>query len=136
MLRKFWALCLIASLLVMTGCARKTMFISEPAGAKVVVNGEQVCETPCNFSYKTGPAGENYDVVLVKDGYDPVHYRMEADQVDQKARKSLWTAGLMIPGGSLLWVGSLFTNKLKQSYRFVMREEQPVVAMHHHFDKK
>jgi len=35
----------------------------------------------------------------------------------------------MIPGGSLLWISSIFTSKLKESYYFIMREEMPVVAM-------
>ena len=96
----------------------------------MLVNGQPVCETPCAFEYKTGSSGETYQVVLEKDGFDPLLYQMKADEIDQEARSSLWTAGLMIPGGSLLWLGSMFTNKLKESYRFVLREELPVVAMH------
>ncbi len=117
-------------MLVASGCARKTLILSEPAGAQVLVDGEEVCTTPCSYSYKTGTSGRAYEVVLEKEGYDPVLYQLKADEVDQEARSSLWTAGMMIPGGSILWIGSLFTNKLQESYRFVMREEEPVFALH------
>jgi hypothetical protein len=105
------------------------MLLSEPAGAQVMVNGKQVCVTPCTYDYTTGSSGEIYQVVLDKEGFSPVLYQMKADEVDRQARSSLWTAGLMIPGGSLLWLGSIFTSKLKESYHFVLREELPVVAM-------
>lgn len=117
-------------LLLTSACARKTLILSEPAGAKVMVDGEAVCTTPCSYSYKTGSSDEAYQVVLEKEGFDPIHYQVKADEVDQEARSTLWTAGLMIPGGSVLWLGSLFTSKLKESYRFVMREEMQVVAHH------
>lgn len=118
-------------LFLTSACARKTMLISEPAGARVSVNGEQVCTTPCDYSYKTGAADETYQVVLEKDGYEPFLYEVKADEVDKSVRKTLWTAGLVIPGGSILWVSSMFTNKLKESYSFVLREEETVVARIH-----
>ena len=129
MLKKSCIIIFILSLLVAGGCARKTMILSEPQGAQVVVNGKEVCTTPCSIDYKTGSFGESYQILLEKDGYDPVLYRMKANEVDNKARKKLWTAGLFIPGGSVLWVGSLFTNRLKESYHFVLREEQTMVAI-------
>mgnify|MGYP001811646814 CR=1 FL=1 len=121
--------CLIL-LLLTTACARKTMMYSEPAGARLSVDGQDVCTTPCSYDYKTGSSDEAYQVVLEKEGFDPIQYQVKADVVDREARSTLWTAGLMIPGGSILWIGSLFTNKLKESYRFVMREETPIVALH------
>ncbi len=127
---RFFAILITLALLVTTGCARKTMILSEPPGARVLVDGREVCVTPCSYDYKTGSRGATYQIVVERDGYDPVLYEMKADEVDREARSSLWTAGLMIPGGSLLWVGSLFTNKLKESYRFVLREEAPIVALH------
>ena len=130
MLKKTCAILVIIVMLVASGCARKTMILSEPPGAQVLVNGKEVCTTPCSYSYKTGASGHAYEVVLEKEGFDPVLYQLKADEVDQEARSSLWTAGMMLPGGSLLWIGSLFTNKLKESYRFVMREEEPILAMH------
>lgn len=129
MLKSCCAIIVIFTLLITTGCARKTMLLSEPAGAQVMVNGKQVCVTPCSYDYKTGSSGESYQVVLEKEGFNPIRYQMRADEVDKDARSSLWTAGLMIPGGSLLWLGSIFTSKLKESYHFVLREELPVVAM-------
>ncbi len=130
MLKKSCVIIVIFTFLTATGCARKTMLLSEPAGAQVIVNGKQVCVTPCTYDYTTGSSGETYQVVLDKEGFNPVLYQMKADEVDREARSSLWTAGLMIPGGSLLWLGSIFTSKLKESYHFVLREELPVVAMY------
>ncbi len=126
--KKICASLIIVVMLVASGCARKTMILSEPPGAQVLVEGKEVCTTPCAYDYKTGSSGQTYEVVLEKDGYDPVLYQMRASEVDEKARTSLWTAGLMIPGGSLLWIGSIFTNKLQESYHFVMREEPAVIA--------
>ena len=130
MLKRCCALIVIFTFITATGCARKTMLLSEPAGAQVIVNGKQVCVTPCSYDYTTGSSGETYQVVLDKEGFNPVLYQMKADEVDREARSSLWTAGLMLPGGSLLWLGSIFTSKLKESYHFVLREELPVVAMY------
>jgi len=106
------------------------MILSEPAGARVSVDGQAICTTPCSYDYKTGSSGETHQLVLEKEGFDPIHYQVKADEVDRQARSTLWTAGLMIPGGSILWVSTLFTNKLKESYHFVLREEVAVVAMH------
>ncbi len=128
--KRICAILIIVVMLVASGCARKTMILSEPPGAQVLVDGQEVCMTPCAYNYKTGGSGHAYEVVLEKDGYDPVMYQLRANEVDQKARNSLWTAGLMIPGGSLLWIGSIFTNKLQESYHFVLREDIPVVALH------
>ena len=130
MFNNCFAILLICMLLAASGCARKTMILSEPTGARVFVDGKEVCLTPCSYEYKTGSSGEIYRVVLQKEGFEPVFYQMKADEVDREARSTLWTAGLMIPGGSLLWIGSIFTSKLKESYHFVLREELPLVALH------
>lgn len=127
MLKKFIVCLIILSLT--SACARKTMILSEPSGARVSVDGNEVCLTPCSYDYKTGRSSGSYQVVLEKEGFDPILYQVKADEVDREARSTLWTAGLMIPGGSLLWISSIFTSKLKESYRFIMREEVPVVAM-------
>ena len=106
------------------------MILSDPPGARVFVDDREVCTTPCRFDYTTGSSGAAYQVELQMEGYDPVRYMMAADEVDRAARSSLWTAGLVIPGGSLLWVGTLFTNRLQESYRFVLQEEVEVFARH------
>ena len=62
--KKLCAILLIVIMLVATGCARKTMILSEPSGAQVLVNGKEVCTTPCSYSYKTGASGRAYEVVL------------------------------------------------------------------------
>jgi len=124
-------LCSILILLLLTSaCARKTMILSDPAGAAVTVDGQQVCVTPCAFNYRTGKADETYQVVLEKKGFDPIRYELKAEEIDSGVRSTLWTTGLIIPGGSILWVSSMFTNKLKTSYHFVLQEELPVVALH------
>ncbi|PLY01007.1 MAG: hypothetical protein C0623_06345 [Desulfuromonas sp.] len=128
MLKKVCACLLIIVFLLASGCARKTMILSEPARARVFVDGKEVCATPCTYRYRTGLKSKSYELLLRKEGYLPVRYEMTSNEVDEGARSSLWTAGLIIPGGSLLWLGTLFTKKLKDSYDFVLHEEGSVVA--------
>lgn len=115
----------LAILCLTTACANQAIFISDPIGAQVRINGEQIGVTPCAFNYSTS-SGESYDVILEKTGYEPLQREMKADEIDSSARNSWLAAGVV---WSPLWLGTFFTNKLKDSYQFIMKRETSVVAM-------
>jgi hypothetical protein len=108
-----------------TACANQAIFISDPIGAQVRINGEQIGVTPCAFNYSTS-SGESYNVLIEKTGYEPLQREMKADEIDSSARNSWLAAGVV---WSPLWLGTLFTNKLKDSYQFIMKHETSVMAM-------
>jgi PEGA domain len=99
--------------------ANQAAFISEPAGAQVYVNGELIGTTPCELNYRCN-SGDDYEILIQKEGFEPVSQTFKADEVNQGARKTWMTAGLV---WSPLWIGTLFTKKLKDSYEIVMKEE-------------
>ncbi|MDT8442121.1 MAG: PEGA domain-containing protein [Desulfuromonadales bacterium] len=123
MMRKFSALLLIVFLT--SACApRQAAFLSEPAGAKVLVDGVAIGETPCRFDYRLSP-GDSHTVTLDKDGFDSIEFVVQTDEVDTAARNRWLTAGLV---WSPLWLGTLFTKKLKDSYDFMLREAAPALT--------
>jgi hypothetical protein len=114
--------CLVIILLSCLTCAcaaNQAAFISEPAGAQVYVNGELIGTTPCELSYRSN-SGDAYEIMIQKEGFEPVSQTFQADEVDQGARKTWMTAGLV---WSPLWIGTLFTKKLKDCYEIVLKEE-------------
>lgn len=123
MLKK--ALAALFLVLFTSACAhQQAMFISEPTGAQVLIDGKQIGTTPCTFDYKAS-AGKTYAVCVKKEGYEMVEYAVATDEVDQGARTKWIAAGLAIPMGSPLFLGALFTKKLKDSYEFVMQPAAP-----------
>ncbi len=109
-------------LLVFTSaCAHQAAFITDPPGAEVFVDGQSVGMTPCNYSYQNNTGG-NYTVIIEKDGYEAVRHKVRADEVDAPARKKWLAAGLV---WSPLWLGTLFTKKLKESYEFALKQSGP-----------
>lgn len=124
MLRKL----IVAVLLTVftTGCAHQAVFLSDPPGARVMIDGKLVGVTPCEFDYNNS-AGEHYDVTVSKEGYGTVNHEITAVEVDRATRRRLLTAGLVIPGGSALMLGALFTKKLKDNYEFVL-EKSPLAV--------
>lgn len=120
MLKKAFAVVLL-SFFTCACAANQAAFISEPAGAEVFVNGELIGKTPCNLDYRCN-SGEEYEVEIRKEGFEPVAQTFKADEVDQDARKTWMTAGLV---WSPLWIGTLFTNKLKDSYEIILKQETP-----------
>ena len=112
-------------LFLTTACANQAIFISDPPGAQVMINGEQVGVTPCAFDYATS-SGETYTVVVEKNGFEPVQHNMQADETDTSARNSWLAAGVV---WSPLWLGTFFTKKLKDSYQFVLKQDATTVAM-------
>lgn len=120
MLKKFAAIVLL--LLFTSACAQQqALFVSEPLGAKVYVDGRDIGTTPCTYTYRLS-AGQQLDVTLEKPGFEPIHYRVKADEVDMRERSKWLAAGVV---WSPLWLGTLFTKKLKDSYEVVMKEDAP-----------
>jgi hypothetical protein len=69
---------LVISLVALGGCVERTMKIdSDPQGARVFVNDEEVGVTPAKFSFLWYG---DYDLILRKDGYETLktHYRIDA----------------------------------------------------------
>lgn len=123
MIRKL--ITVLTLLFLTTACANQAVFISDPPGASVMVNGDTVGVTPCAFDYVTS-SGESYEVVIEKNGFEPLQWNVQADEVDTSARNSWLAAGVV---WSPLWLGTFFTKKLKDSYQFVLKQDAPVVAM-------
>jgi len=126
MLKK--SVALVSLFFLLPSCAaQKTVFFSDPSGARVVVNGEEIGETPCEYQYRAGTA-KTYAVEVSKEDYRPVAREIKTDQVDKQSREKWIIAGLV---WSPLWLGALFTKKLQDTYHFVLtrikQEEGPVV---------
>jgi hypothetical protein len=112
-------------LFLTTACANQALFISNPIGAQVKINGEPIGITPCTFNYSSS-SGDTYDVTVEKTGFKPLQHNMKADETDTSARNSWLAAGAV---WSPLWLGTFFTKKLKDSYQFILKQDTSVVAM-------
>lgn len=111
---------LVILTLFVSGCAaNQASFYSYPAGAEVFVNGQSIGTTPCQFDYHND-AGSSYEVVIQKDGFNALNQVVESDETDHKSQNTWLAAGLV---WSPLWLGALFTKKLKDSYEFILKEE-------------
>ncbi|MFH1215085.1 MAG: PEGA domain-containing protein [Pseudomonadota bacterium] len=110
---------LILLLVFAGGCAQKTAFYSSPPGALVFINGEEIGQTPCEFTYKSGTA-KTYHVELQAEGYKPLEDEVATDEVDSKARTKWLSAGLI---WTPLFIGAAFTKKLKNTYHFFLARE-------------
>lgn len=119
MYRKF-AIILLLTFLT-SACAQQAAFVSTPAGAKVFVDGEEIGVTPCAFDYKLSQEG-SHQVIVAKEGYEPVDFVVKADEVDTAARNRWLVAGAV---WSPLWIGTLFTKKLKDTYDFALQVKPP-----------
>lgn len=116
-IRTMTAMVLLA--LFTSACAQQAAFVSSPPGAKVFIDGQEIGVTPCKFDYKLGQ-NDKHDVRIAKEGYNPVDFTVVTDQVDSEARNRWLVAGAV---WSPLWLGTLFTKKLKDSYDFALRAE-------------
>ena len=120
MFKKFIAIVLLCFLT--SACAtQQAAFMSDPPGAQVIVDGENIGVTPCQFDYNLSP-GDSHEVTVVKDGFEPVNFVVKTDEVDTATRNRWLVAGAV---WSPLWLGTIFTKKLKDSYDFFLREEAP-----------
>ena len=117
---------LVAALLLTTflsACAPRTaVFLSEPPGAQVFIDGEPIGQTPCDYRYPLG-AGGDFQVMVEMPGFEAVAHTIRADETDVSARNRWLAAGVI---WSPLWLGALFTKKLKDGYEFVLRQEAPL----------
>lgn len=119
MLQKLIIIVLLA--LFTSACAQQAAFVSTPPGAQVFIDGEEIGVTPCSFDYKLSTT-ESHTVRINKQGYNPVEFVVVADEVDTEARNSWVAAGAV---WSPLWIGTMFTMKLKDIYDFALLAESP-----------
>lgn len=123
MLKKF--ICLIILLSFTSACAPTNALIqSEPPGAMVMINGKDVGATPLNYSHKLS-AGKQHKISLQHQGFEPIAMTIKADKTDSSSLKRWLAAGVV---WSPLWIGTLFTKKLKESYMFVMKRTSPLMT--------
>ncbi len=120
MLRKF--ICILLLLTFTCACApTRALIQSEPPGAMVTIDGQELGLTPLNFKHNLS-SGERHKISLQYQGFESVDMTIKADKTDSHAYKRWLTAGVV---WSPLWLGTLFTKKLKESYMFVMKRTQP-----------
>jgi hypothetical protein len=87
----------------------------------VIMDGKELGVTPLAYSHKLS-SGENHQISLQHQGFESVDMTIKADKTDSHAFKRWLTAGVV---WSPLWLGTLFTKKLKESYMFVMKRNPP-----------
>jgi len=119
--------CLLLAVLFLSGCARQAMMLSFPPGAEVSINGEQVGFTPCTYEYSLN-TGNRYEVTVAKPGYRTTHTEVVANQADKKARNKWLAAGLV---WSPLWLGTLFTKRLQETYMFNLKQDPAALTAFH-----
>ncbi len=107
-----------------SACAQQAAFISTPPGAQVFIDGEQIGVTPCEFDYNLSK-NDSHEVTIAKQGYDPVNFVVITDEVDTRTRDRWLAAGVV---WSPLWLGTIFTKKLKDTYDFALSAEAPVMT--------
>jgi len=120
MLKKLTVLILL--LAFTSACAPSRALIqSEPPGAMVIMDGQELGVTPVNFNHNLS-SGQHHNISLKHQGFESVAMTITADKTDSPAMKRWLKAGVL---WSPLWIGTLFTKKLKESYMFVMKRSQP-----------
>jgi hypothetical protein len=117
MFQKLFVIVLLA--LLTSACAQQAAFISTPPGAQVFIDGQAVGVTPCEYDYSLSQ-NATHEVTIAKQGYEPVEFVVVADEVDTEAKSRWMVAGAV---WSPLWLGTMFTNKLKDTYDFALRAE-------------
>ncbi len=106
----------------LSACApHQALIQSEPPGATVTINGAEIGETPIRYDYRLS-TGSQHQVRISHQGYEPVDLTIKADKTDSGAMKRWLMAGVV---WSPLWIGTIFTKKLKESYLFVMKRTKP-----------
>ena len=83
------------------------------------MDGKQVGTTPLYYDYHLS-RGRQHQVQIAYPGYEQVDLTIKADKIDAGAMKRWLMAGVV---WSPLWLGTVFTKKLKESYLFVMKED-------------
>ena len=107
---RFTALLFGMFVLLATGCAQRTLTInSEPSGALVYLNGEEVGRTPMKYDFIFYG---DYDVVLRREGYQTL-----------KTHRDLKTPINMVPPLDLF--SELFGVKDRREWTFTMTPAEP-----------
>ena len=120
MLSKLLTLIILVAFL--SACAPKqALFQSQPPGAMVTIDGEKIGLTPVEYPHTLSP-GSQHQVNIAHPGYEQVDLMIKADKIDSGAMKKWLMAGVV---WSPLWLGTIFTKKLKESYLFVMKRNNP-----------
>ena len=117
MYKKLFIIILLA--IFTSACAQQAAFVSTPPGAQVLIDGEEIGVTPCAYDYKLSN-NARHDVTIAKDGFEPVNFVVVTDEVDTEARGRWLAAGAV---WSPLWLGTIFTKKLKDTYDFALRSD-------------
>ncbi len=121
----FKCIALLVALLFLSACASQQALIhSEPSGALVLIDGKEVGQTPVRYDYHLS-SGTSHDIQVKRQGYEEIALTIKADKVDSGALKGWLMAGLV---WSPLWLGTFFTKKLKESYLFVMKRNEPTLT--------
>jgi len=106
----------------LSACApHQALIQSEPPGALVSIDGKQIGQTPIGYDYTLSSGGQ-HQVTISHQGYEPVDLTIKVDKTDSSAMKRWLMAGVV---WSPLWLGTMFTKKLKESYLFVMKRSTP-----------
>jgi len=115
-------LALVVLIAFLSACApHQALIQSEPPGAMVTINGTEIGATPVQFDYALS-TGSKHQVQISHRGYEKVNLTIKADKTDSGAMKRWLMAGVV---WSPLWIGTIFTKKLKESYLFVMKRDTP-----------
>ncbi len=113
---------LIVLVAFLNACApHQALIQSEPSGAVVTIDGKAIGATPLRYGYALS-TGDKHLVSIAHKGYYPVELTIKADKTDTSALKRWLVAGAV---WSPLWLGTIFTKKLKESYLFVMKRSAP-----------
>ena len=106
----------------LSACApHQALIQSEPPGALVTINGSEIGTTPLQYDYPLS-VGSQHQIKISRAGYESVDLTIKADKTDTGAMKRWLMAGVV---WSPLWLGTIFTKKLKESYLFVMKRTKP-----------
>jgi PEGA domain/Short C-terminal domain len=101
---------LLAGSMLCTSCTSTTMIQSNPIGAKVYINGEQVGTTPYTYQ-DTKIVGSKTNVKLEKEGFETMNTFFSRDEVVD--------AGAIV-GGIFLLVPFLWTMKYKPLHTYTL----------------
>lgn len=101
---------LLAGTMLLASCTSTTMIQSNPIGAKVYINGEQVGVTPYTYQ-DTKIVGSTNTVKLEKEGFETLNTSFSRDEVVD--------AGAII-GGIFLLVPFLWTMKYKSMHTYTL----------------
>lgn len=101
---------LLAGTMLLASCTSTTLIQSNPIGAKVYINGEQVGTTPYTYQ-DTKIVGSTNAVKLEKEGFETLNTSFSRDEVVD--------AGAII-GGIFLLVPFLWTMKYKSMHSYTL----------------